>query len=164
MDSKMGQILDLIISSLKCRAQITRIGDVIWDHMHSHNVECTDEYNDFTIEEFLVLYKIKYLSNLDIIDKETAESLEKLFMLKLKLENKLGELTRHELYEDGTVDDEVVNKVLSQIFKIEDLLKKYDLVFEDDDYLRMFLISAETNDYQDIPGNEEIKKLIKEIK
>ena len=160
----MGQILDLIISSLKCRAQITKIGDVIWDHMRSHNVECTDEYNDFTIEEFLVLFKIDYLSNLDIIDKETAESLKKLFMLKLKLEDKLGELTRHELYEEDKVDKEVVNNVLSQIFKIENLLKKYGLVFEDDDYLRMFLMSAETDNYQGIPSNEEIKELIKEIK
>ncbi len=160
----MGQILDLIISSLKCRAEITRIGDVIWDHMHSHNVECTNEYNDYTIAEFLVLFKIDYLKNIEIIDNDTAMSLENLFALKLKLEDKLGELTRHELYEEGKVDNEVVNNVLSNIYKIEEVLKKFGLIFENDDYLQMFLMDAETKDYQGIPKKEDINKLIKEIK
>lgn len=160
----MGQILDLIISSLKCRGEVMRIGDVIYDHMRSHIVDCTDEYNDYTIEEFLVLFKIKYLENIEKIDKDTAESLEKLFLLKLKLEDKLGELTRHELYEKNKVDEEVVNNVFVELHKIDNVLEKYGLVFEDDDYLRMFLLSAETNIHQDIPKNEDIKKLLKEIK
>ena len=159
----MGQILDLIISSLKCRGEVMRIGDVIYDHMRSHIVDCTDEYNDYTIEEFLVLFKIKYLENIEKIDKDTAESLEKLFLLKLKLEDKLGELTRHELYEKNKVDEEVVNNVFVELHKIDNVLEKYGLVFEDDDYLRMFLLSAETNIHQDIPKNEDIKKLLKEI-
>ena len=160
----MGQILDLIISSLKCRGEVMRIGDVIYDHMRSHIVDCTDEYNDYTIEEFLVLFKIKYLENIEKIDKDTAESLEKLFLLKLKLEDKLGELTRHELYEKNKVDEEVVNNVFVELHKIDNVLEKYGLVLHDDDYLRMFLITAEKDEYLDIPKNEDIKKLLKEIK
>ena len=160
----MEQILELIISSLKSRSEITRIGDVIWDHMHFHNVECTNEYNDYTIEEFLVLFKIKYLENIEKIDKDTAESLEKLFLLKLKLEDKIGELTRRELYEHDKVNEDDVNNVFTELHKIDNVLEKYGLIFHDDDYLRMFLITAEKDEYIDIPKNEDIKKLLKEIK
>ena len=90
----MEQILELIISSFSARAEITRIGDVIWDHMHFHNVECTDEYNDLTISKFLALFKVRYLNNLGIINENTAKSLENLLSLKNKLDTKLGELLR----------------------------------------------------------------------
>lgn len=163
MDSKMEQILDLIISSLKCRTEVTRISDVIWEHMRSHYVECTNEYNNYTIEEFLILFKIKYLKDIKMIDDCTADSLEKLFSSKIILENKLGELIRHERYEDGKVDDEDVKNVLFRLNKIEDVFKKYGLVFENNDYLKMFLASVETINYQDIPKNEDIKELIKKL-
>ena len=159
----MKQILDLIISSFKCETEVTRISDVIWEHMHSHYVECTNEYNDYTIEQFLVLFKIKYLKDVEIIDECTADSLEKLFSLKIKLENKLGELARNERYEDGKVDEEALNNVLFRLNKINNVLNKYGLVFENNDYLKMFLASVETINYQDIPKNEDIKELIKKL-
>ena len=164
MDNKMEEILGIILTSLKSKIEVTRISEVLWDCMHSYSVECTHEYNDYTVEEFLVLYKIKYLKSLGIIDNETTESLEDLFSLKQTLENKLGELTRHELYEKGMVDEKAVDNVLLGLEKIEEVLNKYGIVFEEDDYLRMFLAPVHEINYQDIPKCEEIKSLIKEIK
>ena len=163
MDSKMEQILELIISSFSARAEITRIGDVIWDHMHFHNVECTDEYNDLTISKFLALFKVRYLNNLGIINENTAKSLENLLSLKNKLDTKLGELLRHKLYEENNVDEKDIDLVISQIERIDVILKKYNLLFDENNSLNMFLTSIESNNYQYVPNNEEIKTLIKEM-
>ena len=160
----MEQILELIISSLQGKSRVTKIGDIVWEQRNSHNVECTNEYNNYTIEQFLVLFKIKYLNNLAIIDDETKDSLEKLYKMRIELNRRMGELAYKDLYGETKSNHETIESLYKNLDKIDRVLDKYHLLTRDDDLERMFFISLENNDYQDANNSEEIKELFKEMK
>ena len=54
MDSKMEQIFELITSSLLNNARNKKIGEVIKENEGKHNYPCTNEYDGYTIEQFIV--------------------------------------------------------------------------------------------------------------
>ena len=164
MDSKMQQILELITSSLMVSARSKKIGDVIWEHMRSHNVECTNEYNNYTVEQFLVLFKIKYLRYLDVINEETYKSLEKLYLMRIELNRRMGEIAYKDLFDEKKKNQNKIQALYTKVLKIDEILNRYHLLINDNDYEMLFFTSIEKDNYDNIATNEEINNLMREIK
>ncbi len=164
MDSKMEQILELIINLIQGKSRTTKIGDIVWEQRNSHNVKCTNEYNDYTIEQFLIFFKINYLNNLAIIDDETKDSLERLYKIRIALNRKMGELAYKDLYNDVKNNDKAIETLYKDLDKIDSILDKYHLLIRSDDIETMFFTLVENNNYQDLNNREEMKILLKEIK
>ena len=163
MDSKMEQILELIIISLNSEAKNKKIGDLINNLRLNHNVECSDLYNDYTINEFIVLFQINYLNNIGIIDKETEDFLRKIIFLKKELNKRIECMAYNNMFIEKKHNYQEIQYLRSKIDKIDEILSKYHLLINDDDYERLFITSIEKDDYQNIANKEEIRKLIKEI-
>jgi len=160
----MQQILDLIISSLMVKARTKKIGDVIKDHMGFHNVDCTNEYDNYTVEQFLVLFKIDYLEYLKVIDEETSVSLKNLYLYRLELNRKMGDIAYKNMYEESIINKNKIQTLYEKVLKIDQLLSKYHLLINNDDYEMLFFTSIEKDKYENLSNSKEIKKLMKELK
>ncbi len=164
MDSKMEQIFELITSSLLNNARSKKIGEVIKENEGKHNYPCTNEYDSYTIEQFIVLYKIKYLNYLSIIDDETAKTLEKLYLYRIELNRRMGDLAYEDLLKDNKKNEQKIKSLYEKVNKIDLVLNKYHLLVQDNDYDISFYTSIENADYSNSMSSDEIKALIKELK
>lgn len=164
MDSKMEQIFELLTNSLMVDARNKKIGDVIKENEGKHNYPCTNEYDSYTIEQFIVLYKIKYLNYLAIIDDETAKTLEKLYLYRIELNRRMGDLAYNDLLKDNKKNEQKIQSLYEKVRKIDFVLDKYHLLVQDKDCDLSFYISIENADYSNILSSDEIKEAIKEIK
>ena len=164
MDSKMEQIFELLTNSLMVDARNKKIGDVIKENEGKHNYPCTNEYDSYTIEQFIVLYKIKYLNYLAIIDDETTKTLEKLYLYRIELNRRMGDLAYNDLLKDNKKNEQKIQSLYEKVRKIDFVLDKYHLLVQDKDCDLSFYISIENADYSNILSSDEIKEAIKEIK
>lgn len=164
MDSKMEQIFELITSSLLNNARNKKIGDVIKENEGKHNYPCTNEYDSYTIEQFIVLYKIKYLNYLAIIDDETTKTLEKLYLYRIELNRRMGDLAYKDLLKSTKKNEQTIQSLYEKVRKIDLVLDKYHLLVQDKDCDLSFYISIENADYSNTMSSYEIKEVIKEIK
>ena len=163
MDSKMEQIFELITSSLLNNARNKKIGEVIKENEGKHNYPCTNEYDSYTIEQFIVLYKIKYLNYLAIIDDETTKTLEKLYLYRIELNRSMGDLAYEDLLKDNKKNELKIKSLYEKVNKIDLVLNKYHLLVQDNDYDISFYTSIENADYSNSMSSDEIKALIKEL-
>ena len=163
MDSKMEQIFELITSSLLNNARNKKIGEVIKENEGKHNYPCTNEYDCYTIEQFIVLYKIKYLNYLAIIDDETTKTLEKLYLYRIELNRSMGDLAYEDLLKDNKKNEQKIKSLYEKVNKIDLVLNKYHLLVQDNDYDISFYTSIENADYSNSMSSDEIKALIKEL-
>ena len=163
MDSKMEQIFELITSSLLNNARNKKIGEVIKENEGKHNYPCTNEYDSYTIEQFIVLYKIKYLNYLAIIDDETTKTLEKLYLYRIELNRSMGDLAYEDLLKDNKKNEQKIKSLYEEVNKIDLVLNKYHLLVQDNDYDISFYTSIENADYSNSMSSDEIKALIKEL-
>lgn len=163
MDSKMEQIFELITSSLLNNARNKKIGEVIKENEGKHNYPCTNEYDSYTIEQFIVLYKIKYLNYLAIIDDETTKTLEKLYLYRIELNRSMGDLAYEDLLKDNKKNEQKIKSLYEKVNKIDLVLNKYHLLVQDNDYDISFYTSIENADYSNSMSSDEIKALIKEL-
>lgn len=163
MDSKMEQIFELITSSLLNNARNKKIGEVIKENEGKHNYPCTNEYDSYTIEQFIVLYKIKYLNYLAIIDDETTKTLEKLYLYRIELNRSMGDLAYEDLLKDNKKNEQKIKSLYEEVNKIDLVLNKYHLLVQDNDYDTSFYTSIENADYSNSMSSDEIKALIKEL-
>lgn len=164
MNSKMEQILELIINSFKETSKSKKIGDVIKENKDLHNYPCTNEYDNYTIEQFLVLFKISYLNYLAIIDDETSKSLEKLYFYRIELNRRMGDLAYKNLYDKSIIDREKIESLYDKLQKVDLVLNKYHLLVQNDECEMQFFTSIENGNYQDKVTSEEIKELMLELK
>ena len=164
MDSKMEQIFELITSSLLNNARNKKIGEVIKENEGKHNYPCTNEYDSYTIEQFIVLYKIKYLNYLAIIDDETAKTLEKLYLYRIELNRSMGDLAYEDLLKSNKKNEQKIRSLYEKVNKIDLVLNKYHLLVQDNDYDISFYTSIENADYSNSMSSDEIKALIRELK
>ena len=164
MDSKMEQIFELITSSLLNKARNKKIGEVIKENEGKHNYPCTNEYDSYTIEQFIVLYKIKYLNYLAIIDDETTKTLEKLYLYRIELNRSMGDLAYEDLLKDNKKNEQKIKSLYEKVNKMDLVLNKYHLLVQDNDYDISFYTSIENADYSNSMSSDEIKALIKELK
>ena len=163
MDSKMEQIFELITSSLLNKARNKKIGEVIKENEGKHNYPCTNEYDSYTIEQFIVLYKIKYLNYLAIIDDETTKTLEKLYLYRIELNRSMGDLAYEDLLKDNKKNEQKIKSLYEKVNKMDLVLNKYHLLVQDNDYDISFYTSIENADYSNSMSSDEIKALIKEL-
>ena len=163
MDSKMEQIFELITSSLLNNARNKKIGEVIKENEGKHNYPCTNEYDSYTIEQFIVLYKIKYLNYLAIIDDETTKTLEKLYLYRIELNRSMGDLAYEDLLKDNKKNEQKIKSLYEKVNKMDLVLNKYHLLVQDNDYDISFYTSIENADYSNSMSSDEIKALIKEL-
>ena len=164
MDSKMEQILELIIISLKKTSTSKKIGDIIFEQKDLHNYPCTNEYDNYTIEQFLVLFRISYLKYLNIIDEETSKLLEGLYLLRMDLNRRMGDIAYKNLYDKNERDQEKIDSLYNGVQKIDEVLNKFHLLAPCEDSELLFFTTIENGNYENIASNEEIKELMKELK
>lgn len=127
MNENMDQILEFLNIYLQSKLAGMKISEMKWDLLHysyqeSDNIE---EYDDFKLEEFIILYKIDRLIDLNIINEKIGKKLKDIFYLKKELENKLLSLVSIGNFDNNK---ELINDICKKIKKIDEKLNKYKLI------------------------------------
>ena len=159
--AKKTTVLDLINSELNTGLLGKKIGDARWEYERSVPVEITSRYDNYTILDYLVLYKINRMFKLGKISERQRDLLINLFNLKMELEKKYNEC-----FLGGEAD-----LILDQIFLIEKELARFDLIpFPKEEYDADFKIQniidklIKAYDYEKVPNNSELEATIKRVR
>ena len=156
---------------LKNYCMITDIGEITWLIEHYAPVECSKKFDEYTIEEFLIMYKIGRLFDLGVVSKKEAVKLKELYDLKLLIDSKIGDEHRKEIdnfniYEPNKT--RLSNPRLEELKKkseqIDNLLVKYHLTPEDFELENIFDNLIKSENYNNSHRTEEIENIIKKIK
>lgn len=117
------------------------------------------EYNDYTIEHFLLLYKLNRMEELGIVNKKIASDLKEIIDIKTKVGNMIGEETKKELYIESYKSSDLP-KLHKMSGIINKHLKNYRLTIDDISLVDM--IDANIKEKNDIvvkENNVKIKKM-----
>lgn len=157
MDKRMQDVLDLLINDMRIKIYSYSIGDVIYETTRNSIVNCTNEYNNYKIYEFLALYKIKYLEESGIIEHKIAEKLYMLVLEKIRITQELSNIFIKEVYNEEMNDNEKQQKdfLVKQYTEIEMILKQYHLLMTEEEILNMFITGIKYDKYLD----EDIEKI-----
>lgn len=165
-----SSILNLVRDYVKILFSSKKIGDLKYELQEVINIPRGNKYNDYTLEQFLCLYKIDQLMEYRIISSSIANKLCELFDAKIKVRNKIGNLLANEvLCEGNNFKSNMGNyahqiKLLEQKEKeIDDILEKYQLVIKDEDYLKIFLNLLTESEYYDLIDEKELDLKMKNI-
>lgn len=155
-----GNIFDLINSELNIGFLEKKIGDARYKYERYVPVEITNEYDNYTILDYLVLYKINRMFQLGKISESQRDLLINLFNLKMELEKK---------YNDCLLGGEA-DLILDQILLIEEKLAKFDLIpaptndeveFKIEDIIDRLIVAS---DCKNVPNNSELEATIKRVR
>ena len=135
MEEEEQQLLEFISNYFKAQFNSKSIKDIKWDAFREGpigEVADFDEYDNISVSDFLILYKINRLKELNIITCEKENYLMNLFNYKLILEDRLGEILAKEAREGGLDNsEELYKKEKNAIYEkwsvIDDELRKYHL-------------------------------------
>lgn len=102
-----------------------------------------NKYNNYTIEQFLLLYKLNRMTEMKVINESVSNKLKELLDIKMQVDNLIGEETRKGLYIES-----YKSSTLPELHKMEDIinkeLKKYHLTIEDINFQEMIDLSIKT--------------------
>lgn len=88
------------------------------------------EYNDYTIENFLILYKINRMEELGVVSEKIASNLKEILDIKTKVGAMIGEETKKELYIQSYKSPDLP-KLHKMAEVINNHLKNYHLTIDD---------------------------------
>ena len=89
-----------------------------------------DNYNEYTIEQFLLLYKLNRMEELGVISKTIANDLKGLLDVKKEVNTTIGEEARKQLY-DPSYNSDYLSELHKRSEMIDTELKKYHLTIDD---------------------------------
>ena len=100
------RILSLMDEYLKREFVYRKVGSIKRDTIRYAPVDIVlrNEYDQLTIKDFLILYKIDRLESLKIINETIAKHLRDLFYLRLELGKKIGTIALHDKTEKNNED------------------------------------------------------------
>lgn len=130
MDNRIEKTFEMLNSGFNEENKYITVGKVHEEMFIKYWwMECPEEYKDYTIRDFLVLYKLEYLADNKILEPDVVEKLRDLV-------HKLHEYEQeyHTLYKE-IVDDESRKRasfLIEQINGIRDLLTEYNLINSDE--------------------------------
>ena len=131
------ELLEIIGDHFIFVSEGTRISDVKRLHGAPISRKRMPYYDNLTIEDFLLLYKIKELERLNLVDENTAFHLQYFFYRRLKLKKLIGKALRKK------VD---CSELLGFLQEVEVKLNEYHLLENDFDMetiIRTSLLSKE---------------------
>ena len=134
-NENMQEVMDLLLEELYSRISTRTIGDVKYDISRYCKVDCTDEYDDFSISEFLILYKIAYLESHNLIDEETSTTLKFLFAKKSRIEKDYGELAIKGLSRLTPEEKVQMQNLYEELIQIEAIFKTHHLISDEEELL-----------------------------
>ena len=150
--AKKTTVLDLIKSELNIGFLGEKIGDARWAYERYVPVEITNEYDNYTILDYLIIYMIKRLYKLNKISESQKKSLIDLFNIKRQLEKNF----------DGS------DAIYDKITEIEQELAKFGLIpvdgedeFRIEDIIDKLIM---TSDCKNVPNNSELEATIKRVR
>ena len=133
MDNMRG-ILDTISDKLFANITISKVSDACYHSYHDVDIK---KYQNYTISEFIQLYKINRMFELGAISEEEYNSLQILFNAKRKLDKKLGEELSKELKSEDIYSgrkaytSKTKSKLHQEIERIKREFDKYSLNIDD---------------------------------
>ena len=163
MEKDKEELFSHIMSSLNTKLDSYKVGSMIYDDLKGYYFKCTDNFNNLTINEFLTLYKISLMNDMNIITEEEAVLLEKLFNSKLQINRKIGDIAYRRLYQEETMSNAQINSLYQKVVEIDQLLSRYHLIMNQEEYQEMLMNGIINEDFSNIPTDEEIKALVKTL-
>jgi len=117
------------------------------------------EYDELTIEQFLVLYKLNRMEELGIIKKDVASYLKELLDMKMHIGTIIGEEAKRKLY-DPSYNSNDLEKLHKMSETIDKHLKKYHLTIEDINLNEMLESSIKKEQSKTVQNNNtRIKRI-----
>lgn len=156
MDNRIEKIFEMLNTGFNEENKDITIGKVHEEMFIKYWwMECPEEYKDYTIRDFLALYKLEYLEDHKILEMEVIEKLRELVYKLHEYEQEY-----HNLYKE-IIDEESrkrANFLIEQINGIRDLLEEYNLVNNSDELKEMYERYLEQAKFPNENIIENIKK------
>ncbi|MBP5684219.1 MAG: hypothetical protein J6X02_03070 [Bacilli bacterium] len=90
MDDERKEVLDFLSGEYNSQFEFKTVGDVIWDAMHYYDVEINEDYNSYTIKDFITLCQIDCLLEKGLITEMDRNYLIRLFYQRKDLYAHIG--------------------------------------------------------------------------
>ncbi len=157
------EILELLNYGLKLFMAGNTIGGINYELDNFKSEKDIERFKDYTLSDFLTLYKIKLLAENKTISKEQAINLIKLFKEKVKVERVINS---EEAKEMANPNYKSKQKVLLGFVKdkIDEEIKKTNIVVGDLDLKNILIETIENEDYSQIPSAKELEEKLKNLK
>ena len=160
VEDKM-KIMELINKSARKSFLNRKVGEIRHDNI-CYGGEIVDftEYDDCSVGDFLILYKIDKLMNMGIISSKEGALLEELYYLKLSLLDKIAELTAQDISRSDNFITLKKSHLHQKIDEIDRELGKSNLTEFNVDLNQMMNIAIEHEKYK----KQDVKRLMRVIK
>ena len=147
------KIFGLIVDYIKVNLSLKTIGELKHDINGYCVVSGDSRYDQYTLEQFIVLCKIDELEKKRIISSNIANNLRKLHEEKIEINKKIGDFAVCQMQNknDG-LDRELESLSILRNF-VDDVLKQYGLIITNDDYISLLFHNVIENNF-----NEQRKK------
>ena len=157
------EILELVNCGLKLFMAGNTIGSINYELDNFKSEKDIERFKDYTLSDFLTLYKIKLLAENKIISKEQATNIIKLFKEKVKVERVINS---EEEKERANPNYKSKQLILLNFVKegLDEIIKKANIVVEDLDLKNILIGLVENEDYSNIPSTKEIEDKLKLLK
>lgn len=163
MDEK-EELINMIGEYLCIYFSTETIGNLKYNIGHYSKVPNIRKYDELTIGQLFVFYKIDRLEALDIITKDLANNLRQLYDLYLTINEKIGEEACKEIWNNDKQQNDILQTLHNKSDQIEFLLRRYHLVINETHLFNMMDIIFENEKYEKMDNNKEQKIIIKLLK
>lgn len=118
------------------------------------------EYDDYTIEHFLLLYKLSRMEEIGVVSEKIARDLKEIIDIKTKVGTMIGEEAKKELYIESYKSSDLP-KLHKMAEAINNHLKNYHLTIDDISLVDMIDLSIkeENNINKKEENNIKIKRI-----
>ncbi len=121
-----------------------------------------DRFDDLTIEQLLLLYKINKLEDKEIITYDVADNLRELYYMLLSTEVLIGKEILKEMNE-VEYDSELVTQLHNRCKIILETLKRYNLIPEDID-IDLIIDTSIDNEIYPKKEDEKLNSLVMSLR
>ena len=125
---QMQEVMDLLVDDLSIKMSVYRIGDKRYEADRAYPCDCNKKYDNYHIDEFLILYKIEYLSHHKKIDQETRDTLIGLFKRKKALEKEMEPYIIIRPKDKTPEEQAKQDQLLDELMEIEAIFEAYHLL------------------------------------
>ena len=142
--------------SLKIYMKYIKVRDITRNYLSKVTGE---DYNTYTIEQFLILYKLNRMEELGVISEKIASDLREILEVKKEVDTLTGKEAKKELYDPSykSADLQELHKMSETIYTH---LKKYHLTIDDISFEDMIDASIKEKDNKTIKeDNIRVKRM-----
>ena len=128
IDSETSEVMNLVSVNYNTIFSSSHIGTMRKEALHYYPATRVDKFDEYTVVEFFILYKIDKMVALGNIDSKAAELLKKLVDFKKQIEVKVRKYDYEKLMKkDKSPDSEEISLLRAKIEEIDEILKSYNL-------------------------------------